>query len=45
VRLSTGREPLAPEGIAQLPTSLGPLPNPKAIRLVHAEVAAAEAAR
>jgi beta-barrel assembly-enhancing protease len=45
VRLSTGREPLAPEGIAQLPTSLGPLSNPKAIRLVQAEVAAAEAAR
>jgi beta-barrel assembly-enhancing protease len=45
VRISMGGDALAPEGVAQLPTSLGPLANPRAIRLVRAEVQAAEAAR
>lgn len=45
VRIGTGRATLAPGEIAQIPTQLGPLTDPQAIRLVRAQVQGAAVAR
>jgi beta-barrel assembly-enhancing protease len=45
VRVGTGRATLAPGEVAQIPTQLGPLTDPRAIQLVRAEVQGATVAR
>jgi hypothetical protein len=45
VRIGTGRATLAPGEVAQIPTQLGPLTDPQAIRLVRAQVQSATVAR